>query len=41
MDENDAKRFTEGEIETDELLIVTEKQLDSDNLESTRRSSDL
>lgn len=38
-----AKLFTEGEVETDEFLIVTEKQLalDSHNLEPTRRSSEL
>lgn len=38
-----AKRFTEGEVETDEFLIVTEKQLalDSHHLEPTGRSSEL
>lgn len=38
-----AKLFTEGEVETDEFLIVTKKQLalDSHNLEPTRRSSEL
>lgn len=38
-----AKLFTEGEVETDEFLIVTEKQLalDSHHLEPTGRSSEL